>query len=123
MRPGLVALLGLVLCTPSLAHAQRATERFIPVGQSPGVSGVSSGYGTIVGVYPAERRIEVDVAGSRESVLVPETTPIWIDGHAQGIATRDGSLDDVHPGRVVEVKYADSTRRVAAWVKLRTEQR
>lgn len=115
----LALLLPIVLCSAPFAHGQRTTERFIPIGQSPGASRTLTMIGTIARAYPAERRIDVATPDAPASVRVPESTPIWIDRHALGLPTRNGSIYDCREGRVVEVKFVDpETRQVAEWVKL-----
>ncbi len=116
------ALLAALLTSASAAHAQRATERFIPLGESPGVSGKLTAIGTIVAVDPEMRQIELEGTGGRASVTLRDSTSIWIDRHQLGLASTTGSFDDCHAGRVAEVKYADpDTRQVAEWIKLRDQ--
>jgi hypothetical protein len=102
------------------AYAQRATERFIPLGQSPGVSGKLSAIGTIVAVEREARRISLEAPAGRITVAVPESASIWIDRHERGLGAKTGSFADCHEGRMAEVKFADpETKQVAEWVKLR----
>ena len=115
-----IALVVALLCDASLAHGQRATERFIPIGQSPGISGRLSTQGTIVGVDPGQRRIAIETPTGRVSVRVEDSTRIWIDRHDRGQDALVGSFDDLREGCSVGVKYADpETREVAEWVKVR----
>ena len=115
-----IALVVALLCDASLAHGQRATERFIPIGQSPGISGRLSTQGTIVGVDPGQRRIAIETPTGRVSVRVEDSTRIWIDRHDRGEGVLSGSFDDLCEGCSAEVKYADpETREVAEWVKVR----
>jgi hypothetical protein len=110
-----VALLG----SASLAHGQRATERFIPIGHSPGVSGTLSTIGIIVAVDPEQRRIRVAGPAGPVTVRIEDSTRIWIDRHALGLGPTTGSFEDCREDRRAEVKYADpDTREVAEWVKL-----
>ena len=114
------ALVSALLSGASGAHAQKATERFIPLGQSPGVSGKLTTIGTIVAVDPDARRISVEGPTGRVTVAIQDSTSIWIDRHAQSLPTASGSFAQCHEGRLAEVKYADpDTRQVAEWVKLR----
>jgi hypothetical protein len=110
-----VALLG----SASLAHGQRATERFIPIGQSPGVSETLSTIGTIVAVDAEQRRISLAGPAGPVTVRIEDSTRIWIDRHALGLGPTTGSFGDCREHRRAEVKYADpDTREVAEWVKL-----
>ncbi len=114
------ALIVALVCHVALAHGQRATERFIPLGRSPGVSGKSTAIGTIVAVDAAERRIHLAVPAGRVSVQIRDSTWVWIDRHERGLSTTTGSFEDCREGRTAEVKYADpDTRQIAEWVKLR----
>jgi hypothetical protein len=116
-----VVLLVVLLGNGSLAHGQRATERFIPLGRSPGVSGRLTTIGTLVAVDPERRRIRVAGPGGPVDVTLQDSMQIWIDRHELGLPTLTGSLQDLREGITLEVKYADpDTRQVAEWVKLKT---
>ena len=110
--------LGLTFASVGPAEAQKSTERYIPIGRSPGLSGTVTVVGRIEQVEPASRTLSVEGAGS---VLVSESTRIWIDRSAQGEASLAGSLSDLTPGRSVEVKYRDPDRHEAEWIKVRAE--
>jgi hypothetical protein len=115
-----LALVIALLAGASAADAQRATERFIPLGQSPGVSGNLSVIGTIVAVDVEQRRIHLAGPTGPGSVTLRDTTPIWIDRHELGLGATAGSFEDCQKGRSAEVKYADpDTRQFAEWIKLR----
>ena len=114
-----IALSAALLAGASAADAQRATERFIPLGQSPGVSGRLSAIGTIVAVDAERRRIQLAGPTGPLSVMLLDTTSIWIDRHELGLSAAAGSFEDCQEGRVAEVKYADpDTRQLAEWIKL-----
>jgi hypothetical protein len=117
-----VALAVILFCGASLAHGQRAAERYIPIGQSPGVSGKQSTIGTIAGVAPERREVELAGPDGRVRVRIEGSTRIWIDRHRLGQSTVAGTFEDLREGRRAEVKYADpDTRQVAEWVKLELE--
>jgi hypothetical protein len=116
------ALAVVLFCGASLAHGQRATERYIPLGQSPGVSGKQSTIGTIAGVAWERRQLELAGPDGLVRVRVEESTRIWIDRHRLGQSTVAGTFEDLREGRRAEVKYADpETRQVAEWVKVESE--
>jgi hypothetical protein len=112
---GLLAL----LCASSLAHGQKATEQYIPIGQSPGVSQKYSSIGEVVAVDPAARTVTIaDPAGPR-TVRITAQTRIWLDRTKLKQTNVPGQFADLQRGRRVEVKYADPARRdVAEWVKI-----
>ncbi|TMA26745.1 MAG: hypothetical protein E6J87_21855 [Deltaproteobacteria bacterium] len=113
-------LVGLVLCSASSAHGQRATERFIPIGESPGVSGKLTMIGTIAAVEPERRRIRIAGPGGPVTLAITKSTEIWLDRHELGQSAAHGSLADCQIGRTVEAKYTDPSKRdVAEWVKVR----
>lgn len=116
--------LALVLSTAVGLGAQETTERYIPVGMSPGVSGVSAVIGTVVAADEPSRTITVQVEGEAEPRTVPVTpdTRIWLDRSPLREVNTVGSFADVTVGRTVEVKYVDPEPREAAdWVKVLVE--
>ncbi len=84
------------------AFGQEATEMYIPIGQSPGVSSKSSLLGTIESVDPGKRR-----------------TLIWIDRSHQKQRNQTGALADLQPGRKVEIKPEEGAgQAIAKWIKV-----
>lgn len=111
-----VVLLGNI----SFAHGQKAAERFIPIGQSPGVSGKFAHVGEIESVDAAKRRLTVrGEADRRYTATVTGRTRIWLDRSKLKLAAQTGGFADLKPGRRVEVKYEDPARPGAAdWIKV-----
>jgi hypothetical protein len=116
---GLSALLVLGLAVS--ASAQESTEIYVPIGRSPGVSGVSSEVGRVVALDRATRTLVLrNAAGERTAQLGP-TTPIWLDRSGVGLPNRTGSLADCRAGARVEVRLASESPRStpqALWVKV-----
>jgi hypothetical protein len=112
-------LLPVLLVWAATAGAQRTTEQYIPIGQSPGVSGVGSYIGPITAVDPQRRTFTVqDTTGPRTIKVVPGTR-IWRDRSAERRSNEAGEMSDLQVGRRVEVKYLDDqTRDTADWVKV-----
>lgn len=112
-----------VVCAASPAHGQKATEQYIPIGQSPGLSGKQTSIAEIAQVNLAGRTITIaDSAGPR-NVRITDSTRIWLDRSKLKQSNLSGSLADLQPGRRVEVKYLDLERRDAAeWVKVEVTQ-
>jgi hypothetical protein len=107
-----------LLCASSHAHGQKATEQYIPIGQSPGVSQKYSSIGEVA----AQTVTIADPAGPR-TVRITEKTRIWLDRTKLKQTNVPGRFADLQPGRRVEVKYADPERRdVAEWVKVEISQ-
>lgn len=100
-------------------HAQKETERFIPIGQSPGVSHKYTSIGEISEVDAARRTVTVAEQAGRRTVKITEKTRIWLDRTKLKQANLSGSFTDLQKGRRVEVKYEDPERpQVADWVKV-----
>jgi hypothetical protein len=121
MRKLLIAatVLAALLANFSFAHGQKQTERFIPVGQSPGVSGKSTWIGTIEATDPKARTITLAQGERRYTVAVTERTRIWLDRSRLKLTALNGSYGDLQPGRRVEVKYGDAKREgIAEWIKV-----
>jgi hypothetical protein len=122
MRHSLLSGIGVAivaLCAVPHAHAQKMTEQFIPIGQSPGLSQKYTSIGEITQVNPQARTITiVDPAGAR-TVKISAKTHIWLDRTKLKQPNLFGSFADLQKGRRVEVKYVDAERReVADWVKV-----
>ncbi len=115
--------MALALCASSHAHGQKATEQYIPIGQSPGVSQKYSSIGQVAAVNPATQTVTIaDPAGPR-TVRITDKTRIWLDRTKLQQPNVPGRFADLQQGRRVEVKYADPERRdVADWVKVEISQ-
>jgi len=108
-----------LVAAASHAHGQRATEQYIPIGRSPGVSEKYSSIGPIAAVNPRDATITIaDSAGAR-TVRITKKTRIWLDRTQLKRPNVTGRFADLRKGRRVEVKYVDPERRqVAEWVKV-----
>lgn len=107
------------------AHGQEATEIFIPVGQSPGLSGKITIIGTIEAVNTATRTITIAGASGPWTAEITDRTSIWQDRSKLRLSNQNGAFTDLGKGRVVEVKYEDSQgngKRPARWVKVQVTQ-
>ena len=115
----LLLLLAAALAVGS-AQAQQATERFIPIGKSPGLSGTGTTVGRIRQVEPEARRITVRGEDASATVTVTGDTRIWQDRSAQGQSNVPGTFGDLQEGRLAEVRPAPEGP-AAAWIKVRPE--
>lgn len=112
-----------LLCAISHAHGQKATEQFIPIGQSPGLSLKYSSIGEIADVNAAARTVTIADPAGRRTVRVTDQTRIWLDRTKLKQTNLSGSFADLQKGRRVEVKYEDPARRdVAEWVKVEVDR-
>jgi len=119
-RTWIAVTLALALCAGVRdAHAQQTTERFIPVGQSPGISGTRSYLGEIVSVNLQRKTFTVRDAQGLRTIKVAPGTRIWLDRSAQQRTSAIGSMTDLEVGRRVEVLYVDDRRKdTADWIKV-----
>ena len=111
----------LVLSGTAYAHGQEATEMFIPVGQSPGLSGKVTVIGAVEAVDAASRTITIAGASGAARAEITDRTDIWLDRSKRSLPNRKGTLADLERGRVVEVKYVDTQLRgqgPARWIKV-----
>ena len=102
-------------------YAQKSTERYIPVGRSPGISGKYTSVGTIDAVDMNQRTMTCSDASGTMTVKVDENTKIWVDRSKQKLTNLKGSLGDCQHGQVVEVKFRNNIREpgaVADWIKI-----
>jgi hypothetical protein len=109
------------LALPGAAFAHPATEQFIPIGQSPG-SGAVQGRAQAVAEPSAvggSPTVTVAAAGGAQSFVVGPNTRIYVDRSAQNRPNTLGTIADVRPERVIEVRLADPRTRVAEWIKVR----
>ncbi len=106
----------------SYAHGQKEAERFIPIGQSPGVSQKHSSIGEIAAVDPAARTVTIAEPSGRRTVRITDKTRIWLDRTRLKQTNVTGSFADLQKGRRAEVKYEDPTsRQTAEWVKVEVQ--
>jgi hypothetical protein len=114
-----VALGSALLGWASEARAQRTTEQFIPVGQSPGISGVRSYTGAIVAVDAERRTVTVRSPTAPLIIKITARTRVFLDRSAQRLTNEVGSMTDLQVGRRVEIKFVDDeTRDTADWIKV-----
>jgi hypothetical protein len=98
------------------AVAQEATEMYIPIGQSPGISNKTSVVGTVQALNAAARTLTVKGPSGPQTFVITAKTRIWLDKSAQKQANQYGSLADLQQGRRVEVKPQPAGR--ADWIKV-----
>lgn len=113
------ALALLILCAGAPASGQKATERYIPIGRSPGVSHKYASIGTIDSVSLVRKTITIAEANARRTITVTARTRIWLDRSRLRQPSLTGAFEDLRVGRRAEVKYVDpKTQLVAEWIKV-----
>jgi hypothetical protein len=110
-----------ILAGASAAFGQRLTEMYIPIGQSPGLSGKYTLIGTVSAVDAQSRRITCAYEAGSTTVQVTERTRIWLDRSKAKLPSVKGTLSDCGVGRRMEAKYVNNERRPggeAEWIKV-----
>jgi hypothetical protein len=109
----------LLLCAGAPARAQKATERYIPIGRSPGVSQKYASIGTIDSVSLVHKTITIAEAGASRTIAITNRTRIWLDRSKLRQPSLTGRFEDLRVGRKAEIKYVDpKTQLVAEWIKV-----
>lgn len=101
------------------AHAQKASEQFIPLGQSPGLSGEATLLGTIQAVDPNTGyiTIQLDKGGSKIICVLPKTR-LWQDRSPEHESSHKCELQDLKPGQRVEAMPQTGDPGHAEWLKV-----
>ncbi|MFZ2653045.1 MAG: hypothetical protein WA210_23410 [Burkholderiaceae bacterium] len=116
----LAALLGAI--APA-GFAQKATEMFIPLGQSAGLSGKHTMLARVQSVNQAQRSLTLVQDGSVTTVRLGAQTPVWFDRSKLSQTNSLGTLAEVKPGMAAEIKFQKNNRSggEAEWVKVQIE--
>ena len=108
-------VLGLMLASAVLA--QQATEQYIPIGESPGLSD-DTVTGTISTVYDDDHRMTIRSDAGPVTVRITEKTRFYLDSSREQRRNYAGTFEDCEVGRRVEIDVDDDG--IAAWVKIDT---
>jgi hypothetical protein len=113
-----------IVLTGPFAYAQRTTEMFIPIGQSPGVSGKQTFLGKIDRVDAKARWFSVTTSERSYKVKVTNQTRIWLDRTLLKLSNQDGTFADCRKDLTAEIKMVGVERTdngVADWIKIRVD--
>ena len=115
----IIAVSAILLAAQASGVAQKTTELYIPIGQSPGLSGQLSLIGKIVQVDALNKAMTVADAAGRYSVSIGPGTRIYLDKSKAGLPSSQGALTDCRIGEPVEVKFVGNDRsQPAEWIKV-----
>ena len=125
VRTFLVGVIGMSALLPGGqpgASAQEMTERFIPIGQSPGLSGKHTVIGKIQAVNARDQTVVIVAATGTWNAKVTDRTKIWLDRSSLRQPNLKGTFADLRPGATVEVKpegrQAGASGGPAEWIKV-----
>jgi len=120
---GACSIVVALLWGTSFAHGQKSTERYIPIGQSPGLSGKYTSLGLLTDVNAQTRSITIADSTGPKTIRITDTTRIWLDRSKIKKSNLMGRFTDLVKGRRVEAKYQYPDRKdVAEWVKVEISQ-
>jgi hypothetical protein len=103
------------------AHGQKATEIFIPLGKSPGLSGKYTTIGKIDTANAQDQTITMTDSLGSYTIKVTGRTNIWLDNSKLKATNRKGTFAELRKGLLAEVKYENSARKdkgTAEWIKI-----
>ena len=102
-------------------HTQQASEIFIPIGKSPGISKTDTIIGEINSIDSQNEVITITDSSGTFSVKIKNDTKIWLDKSKIRKTNEVGNIADCKPGRTVEVKYKEPEKLssvTAEWIKV-----
>lgn|SRR5262245_7442386 len=112
-----------LLAAAGTAHAQRSTEQFIPIGQSPGVSQKQTAICTVESMNLRDGVLTASESGVRRLIRVTPKSHVWLDRSKLKLPNLEGGPADLQPGRKIEVKFENPVlRQVADWIKVEVVQ-
>ena len=115
---GCVFILGITAIT----YSEKATELYIPLGQSPGLSDEYNLIGRIDAVDSQKRTLSVVGSAGSFTVHTTDDTMIFLDNSRLRQPNRYGTFSDVKPSIMVEVRFeAGKRHRPAEWIKLQID--
>lgn len=115
----IAGMLIIMMVNVPMAPAEKATELYIPIGQSPGLSGKYAAAGRIEQVNYQKNTLSMSSGSGSYTVKVSERTRYYLDRSKTGQPNRYGSFSDCKQGMMVEVRFEqDERNRPAEWIKL-----
>jgi hypothetical protein len=98
------------------AAGHPATELYIPIGKSPGISHVKSWIGQIQSLAATQVGFTMMVNDDAKYVAFDESTKIYLQYETPGKNNELGNYTDCKAGRTAEVYLADDGK--ANWIKV-----
>ena len=112
-------LIGVLMICVFAVQAEKATELFIPMEKSPGLSGEYTVMGKVEQVNPGAQSITMSGPSGSYTVKITERTFIYLDRSKTQLSNSYGTLADCEVGDLVEVKFVDNSRnKPIEWIKV-----
>lgn len=119
----LFGIICLLLFAAFSVFAEKSTELYIPIGQSPGLSGKYTVMGHIDRVNLQDQTLNMSGASGSYTVNLTKRTLIYLDRSKAGLTSTEGTLADCKVGDTVEVKFEDNSRsKPVEWIKVQKSQ-
>ena len=119
----IIATVAAFLAIVSSAGAQKATELYIPIGKSPGLSDKYTFMGTIDDVNYQNGTLSMSHDSNHYTVTITDQTKIYLDKSLMKQSSTYGDMADCRKGMTAEVKFEDNTPgKPAEWIKLQIGQ-
>lgn len=107
-----------MVITP-LAYGHKQAERYIPIGQSPGLSHKYTYLGAVAQVDMRNKELTVRDGGRSRKIRFTAKTRIWLDRSKLKMTNLSGKPKHIGKGQRIEVKYMnEKTKRTAEWIKV-----
>jgi hypothetical protein len=104
-------------------HAEKSTELYIPIGQSPGLSAKYTVMGKIDQVDPRNQTLKMSGDSGSYTVKMTERTFIYLDRSKAQLSNIYGTLADCKVGDLVEIKFEDNSHnKPIEWIKVQKSQ-
>lgn len=115
----LAAIICVLIIGAVSVRAEQTTELYIPIGQSPGLSGEYTALGKINQVDPQNQTIKMSGPSGSYTVKLTQDTSIYLDRSKVKRSNTYGTLADCKVGDTVEVKFKDNSRnQPLEWIKV-----
>lgn len=111
-------LFGGLLLAATTSMAQQATEQFIPIGMSPGISDHYSYIGKVLSVNAATNSFTIESNRGTKTIKVEPRTRIWIDRSQDNQSNTRAKFTDIEVGSRCEVMHDRQVDTIADWIKI-----
>ena len=114
-----IAIMIFLLAVNHTTYGQKATEIYIPVGQSPGLSGKYTTIGTVSTINAPEKTVIMSNSVGTYTIKIADETRIWLDKSLLKIKNETGTFEAIEEGMLIEVKYKyNKPENAVEWVKV-----
>ena len=115
-----MAITFLLIIISGEAKSQKTTEVYIPIGESPGVSGKMTIIGKVEQIRNKDHSITVSLSdNSKLMCKMDKDTPVYLDKSTLKQSNTSGDWGYIKPGMLIEAKYKDRTKTgPIEWIKV-----